>query len=106
MLAGSASSDGERKRQIKMAESKLHYEDRYMKSYEAFIASSNKYERQDTWTKTVLLDKIVPHLPNLDQDNELRVLGAGSGSGEAVFQIIRYNNSLNNKLNLCISKPR
>ena len=77
-----------------------------MKSYEAFIASSNKYERQDTWTKTVLLDKIVPHLPNLDQDNELRVLGAGSGSGEAVFQIIRYNNSLNNKLNLCISKPR
>ncbi|XP_033625518.1 histamine N-methyltransferase-like [Asterias rubens] len=71
-----------------MAESKLHYEDRYMKSYEAFIASSNKYERQDTWSKTVLLDKIVPHLPNLDQDNELRVLGVGSGSGEIEYPFL------------------
>ena len=79
--------------------------DRYFKAYETFVVYSAKYEHQDTCAKTVL-DKIVPHLPNLDQDNELRVLGVGSGSGEAVFQIIRYNNSLDKKLNLWISKPR
>ena len=73
--------------------------DRYLKAYETFSVYSAKYERQDTWTKTVLLDKIVPHLPNLDQDNELRVLGVGSGSGKAVFQIIillQYRNMIYN----------
>ncbi|XP_071785931.1 histamine N-methyltransferase-like [Asterias amurensis] len=62
--------------------------DRYLKAYETFIVYSAKYEHQDTWTKTVLLDKIVPHLPNLDQDNELRVLGVGSGSGEVEFPFL------------------
>ena len=68
--------------------------DRCFKAYEIYLVYSAKYEHQDTWTKTVLLDKIVPHLPNLNQDNELRVLGVGSGSGEAMFQIIRCNNNL------------
>ncbi|XP_071785356.1 histamine N-methyltransferase-like [Asterias amurensis] len=61
--------------------------DRYFKAYETFVVYSAKYEHQDTCTKTVL-DKIVPHLPNLDQDNELRVLGVGSGSGKTEFPFL------------------
>ncbi|XP_071785129.1 histamine N-methyltransferase-like [Asterias amurensis] len=62
--------------------------DRCFKAFETFLVYSAKYEHQDTWTKTVLLDKIVPHLPNLNQDNELRALGVGSGSGEVEFPFL------------------
>ncbi len=69
-----------------MAESELQYEGHYLKSYESFLAYSDKYGRQETWTNTVLLDMIVPHLPNLDQDSELRFLGVGSGAGKRFLQ--------------------
>ncbi len=80
-----------------MADSKPLYlfeenQDRYLKAYRALVSYSSKYEKQETWTNTVLLDKVVPHLPNLDQDSELRVLGIGSGSGkhEAMFQTVCF----------------
>ncbi|XP_033626769.1 histamine N-methyltransferase-like [Asterias rubens] len=75
-----------------MAESKLLHlfddQKHYLKSFQTFNSYSAKYAMQETWTNTVLLDNIVPHLPNLDRDKQLRVFGIGSGSGEVDYPFL------------------
>ena len=72
-----------------MAESKLRSfcddPDHYVKAFNIFAALSKKYEVLADWGDNVFSEAVVEHFPfTLNENEELRVLGVGSGSGTYV----------------------
>ena len=60
--------------------------DHYVKAFKTFAARSKKYEVLADWGDKVFSEAVVEHFPfTLNENEELRVLGVGSGSGTCIL---------------------
>ncbi|XP_033628191.1 histamine N-methyltransferase-like [Asterias rubens] len=93
-----------------MAESKLrslfHDPEHYVKAFQVFASHSAKYKVLANWGDNTFSNEVVKQLPcKLNENEELRVLGIGSGSGEMESKMLAMLLQKYPRITNCVVEP-